>query len=55
MLEQFHVPSDEEVRIDPEAMRQTVHEIFVSLGRSLNQECWHLTQTIVIAFNYKDA
>ena len=34
MLEQFHVPSDEEVRIDPEAMRQTVHEIFVSLGMS---------------------
>jgi L-2-hydroxycarboxylate dehydrogenase (NAD+) len=32
MLEQFHVPEDEAVRVDPEAMRQTVHDIFVALG-----------------------
>jgi LDH2 family malate/lactate/ureidoglycolate dehydrogenase len=32
MLEQFHVPEDEEVRVEPDAMRQTVHDIFTALG-----------------------
>jgi LDH2 family malate/lactate/ureidoglycolate dehydrogenase len=32
MLEQFHVSADEEVRVDPDAMRQTVHDIFRALG-----------------------
>ena len=34
MLEQFHVPADEEVRVNPDAMRQTVHDIFTALGMS---------------------
>lgn len=34
MLEQFHVPADEEVRVNPDAMRRTVHDIFTALGMS---------------------
>ncbi len=34
MLEQFHVPSDQEVRVNPDVMRQTVHDIFTALGMS---------------------
>lgn len=32
MLEQFHVSESEEVRVEPDAMRQTVHDIFTALG-----------------------
>ena len=32
MLEQFHVPEDEAIRVEPDAMRQTVHDIFTALG-----------------------
>lgn len=32
MLEQFHVPEDEAVRVEPDLVRQTVHDIFTALG-----------------------
>ena len=32
MLEQFHIPPEIEVRVDPEAMRSTVEDLFMALG-----------------------
>lgn len=32
MLEQFHIPPEIEVRVDPAAMRATVEDLFVALG-----------------------
>ncbi|PPR15771.1 MAG: hypothetical protein CFH37_01398 [Alphaproteobacteria bacterium MarineAlpha9_Bin7] len=34
MLDQFHVPEDVAVFVDPEAMRSTVVDIFTALGMS---------------------
>jgi len=34
MLEQFHIPPDQAIRVDAGAMRQTVHDIFATLGMS---------------------
>jgi LDH2 family malate/lactate/ureidoglycolate dehydrogenase len=34
MLERFHVPSDIEVRVEPDAMRATVQDLFEALGLS---------------------
>jgi LDH2 family malate/lactate/ureidoglycolate dehydrogenase len=48
MLEHFHVPEEDEVRIMPDALRKTVNELFLKIGFS-KQDAWQATDVLLLS------
>jgi len=48
MLEHFHVPPEDEVRIMPDALRFTVNELFLKMGLS-ERDAWQATDVLLLS------
>jgi L-2-hydroxycarboxylate dehydrogenase (NAD+) len=48
MLQHFHVPEEDAVRIMPDALRKTVNELFLKLGFS-EQDAWQATDVLLLS------
>jgi LDH2 family malate/lactate/ureidoglycolate dehydrogenase len=48
MLEHFHVPEEDAVRIMPDALRKTVNELFLKMGM-LKQDAWQATDVLLLS------
>jgi LDH2 family malate/lactate/ureidoglycolate dehydrogenase len=48
MLEHFHVPEEDAVRIMPDALRLTVNELFLKMGMS-DQDAWRSTDVLLLS------
>ena len=48
MLEHFHVPPEDEVRIMPDALRFTVNELFLKMGLS-ERDAWRATDVLLLS------
>ena len=48
MLEHFHVPEEDEVRIMPDSLRKTVNALFLKIGFS-EQDAWQATDVLLLS------